>query len=131
MRLRSSFLLPTALLVLGACGGGGGDTTNTGNNPTSPTNPTNPVTPTAPVETNAVSVDNDVFTPSSIKVATGTQVTWTWSQNAATHNVTLADGTGSGDKNAGDSFIKAFATAGTFSYRCTIHPSMTGSVQVQ
>ena len=131
MRLRPSFLLPAALLVLGACGGGGGDSSSN-NNPTSPNTPNdpNPTTPSAPVETNAISVSNDAFTPANIKVTPNTQVTWTWVQGASTHNVTVSDGTGSGDQSSNYVFSKNFPTAGTFTYRCTIHPNMTGSVLV-
>jgi len=110
MRLRPSFVLPAALLVLGACGGGGGDTSSN-NNPTSPNTPNNPnPTPTGPVQTSAVDVSDDTFTPASIQVAVNTQVRWTWVQGASAHNVTVSDGTASGDKTGGDSFNKTFAT---------------------
>ncbi len=130
MRLRPSFLLPTALLILGACGGGGDTSSN--NNPTSPTDPNNPnpTNPPAPVQTSAVDVSDNTFTPSSIQVAVNTTVRWSWVQGASIHNVTISDGTGSGNKSGGDSFSKTFSTAGTFTYQCTIHPSMTGSVLV-
>src|SRR6476620_4928649 len=108
MRLRPSFLLPTALLILGACGGGGGDTSSN-NNPTSPTDPNNPnPNPTAPVQTSAVDVSDNTFTPSSIQVAINTTVRWSWVQGASIHNVTISDGTGSGNKSGGDSFSKTF-----------------------
>lgn len=131
MRLRPLFLLPAALLVIGGCGGGGGDTSSN-NNPTSPTNPNNPnpTSPAAPIETNAISVSDNTFTPADIKVAPNTLVTWTWVQGASAHNVTISDGSGSGDQSSNYVFSKNFPTAGTFTYRCTIHPSMTGSVLV-
>jgi plastocyanin len=83
------------------------------------------------VATNDVTVSNDFFSPADIKIAVGSTVTWTWDQNAAIHNVTFNDGSGSADLTAGATFKKAFPTAGTFSFHCTIHPSMTGSVLVQ
>ena len=125
MRFHSSYLLPVAALIV-ACGGGG-DSTNGGITPTTPTTPTTPVTPTL---TNQVTVSDNVFTPSSIQVSPGTTVTWTWASDASTHNVTISGGN-SGDKVAGATFTKNFATAGTFNYQCTIHPGMNGSVLVQ
>lgn len=116
-----------ALIAATACGSSGGSiagtTTGTGN-----TNP--PTPPPAPTQTNAVSVGNDFFSPTAIQVSPGTTVTWTWSADAVTHNVTFTDGTGSGDKGASATFSKTFATPGTFNYQCTIH-AMQGSVLVQ
>lgn len=84
-----------------------------------------------PVATNAVTVSDNTFSPNAITVAPGTNVTWTWSGASSIHNVTFGDGTGSGDKGAGSTFSKTFTTAGTFTYQCTIHAGMTGSVVVQ
>lgn len=79
---------------------------------------------------NSVDIKGFAFSPASIKVAVGTTVKWTNSDSAA-HTVT-ADGGTFDSKNLanGASFSQAFATAGTFTYKCTIHPSMTGSVVV-
>jgi plastocyanin len=84
----------------------------------------------SPVQTNQVSIGNNFFTAPSILVPVGTTVTWTWEPGAVTHNVTFGDGS-SGDKNAGATYTRTFTTAGTFTYHCTIHPGMTGSVLVQ
>jgi len=130
MRARLYMAALSALLVVAACGGsdstsptpgattGGSPGGNTGGNPT-------------PVASNAVTVNNDFFTAPAITVAVGTTVTWTWSPDAITHNVTFADGTTSGDKAANASYSRTFSTAGTFTYRCTIHSGMTGTVTVQ
>ena len=86
---------------------------------------------TTPTVTTAVAVGNNTFTPSAIQVSVGATVTWTWDANAITHNVTFADGGGSGDMGAGATFTKKFSTAGTFAYSCTIHNGMNGSVLVK
>jgi plastocyanin len=134
MRARFSRAALAALIVAAACGGasstsptpggttggssgGAGGTTGGGNS--------------TPVSTNAVTVNNDFFTPPAITVPVGTTVTWTWSQDAITHNVTFADGTTSGDKTANATYSRQFSSAGTFTYRCTIHAGMTGTVTVQ
>jgi plastocyanin len=133
MRLRYSILFPAVLFALGACGGGGGDSSNGPSSPTSPNPPSNPnppAPPGTPVATDQVEVGNDLFSPASITVPVNTTVHWTWSSDAREHNVTGANGLASGDKVAGDSYDKLFATAGTFAYHCTIHATMTGSVLV-
>jgi plastocyanin len=83
-----------------------------------------------PVATNQVSVGNDFFNAPNIVVPAGTTVTWTWSVSATDHNVTFSDAS-SGDKTAGATYSRQFNTAGTFSYHCTLHAGMTGSVLVQ
>lgn len=84
-----------------------------------------------PVATSSVTVSDDLFSPKAITIAPGTTVTWTWSGAASLHNVTFTDGTTSGDKGAGSTYTRTFATAGTFTYLCTLHAGMTGSVVVQ
>lgn len=129
MRARLYTAALSALLVVAACGGS--DSTSptpgaTGGNPGGGTGG-NP----SPVASNAVTVNNDFFTAAAITVPVGTTVTWSWSPDAITHNVTFADGTTSGDKGANASYSQKFSTAGTFTYRCTIHTGMTGTVTVQ
>jgi plastocyanin len=86
---------------------------------------------TIPVQSHAVSVINDFFSPTNVQVAVGTTVTWTWGSGAASHNVTFSDGASSGDKSGGATYSRTFNTAGTYAYHCTIHPGMAGSVLVQ
>ena len=48
-----------------------------------------------------------------------------------THKLTALDGTfRSGDLQEGDEFSHLFRAAGTFAYRCAIHPDMRGTVKV-
>lgn len=65
-----------------------------------------------------------------ITVAAGTEVTIT-NQDGATHTWTSDDGLwDSGNLGGGDSFSFTFAEAGTFTFHCNIHGSMTGSITV-
>jgi len=132
MRLAQSIVLPAVLVVLGACGGGGdsGGTPTSPSTPSTPSNPSPPSTPSGPVATDQVEVGNNTFTPANITVPINTTVKWTWGPDATIHNVNGSGGLASGDKTAGDSYSKAFTTAGTFNYSCTIHPGMAGSVLV-
>jgi plastocyanin len=123
--------LTIAMLVVAAgCGGGGDSSSIAGTTPgTTGGTPTPTGGTTAPTSTNAVTISDNQFTPAAILVPVGTTVTWTWAQNASTHNVTFPDGTGSGDHSSG-TFQRTFPSAGTFSYLCTLH-GMAGTVTVQ
>ena len=109
-------LAAVAMAAASACGG---DSTIPGGGDGAP-----------PVASNQVSIGNDFFTAPNIVVPAGTTVTWTWNSGAEEHNVTFSDAS-SGDKSGGASFSRQFTTPGTFSYRCTLHAGMTGSVLVQ
>ena len=71
------------------------------------------------------------YSPNPTTVAVGTTVIWTNGDNTA--HTTTSDGNvwNSGSLNPGSTFSFMFNTAGTFTYHCTIHPGMVGSVVVQ
>jgi plastocyanin len=79
---------------------------------------------------NEVFIQGMAFTPATITVAANTTITWT-NKDAIAHTVTsdtkLFD---SGSIGANGTYSHTFATAGTFSYHCTVHPTMTASVIV-
>jgi plastocyanin len=77
-----------------------------------------------------VSVANMRFTPAILKTTLGSTVTWSF-PDAMAHTTTSNQGFwNSGPKSGGATFAHTFGSAGSFAYRCTIHPSMTGTVQV-
>jgi plastocyanin len=79
---------------------------------------------------NDVFIQGMAFSPSTITVTAGTAVTWT-NKDAVTHNVTSNPALfSSGGLVQGATYSFTFATPGTYSYKCTIHPSMTGTVIV-
>jgi plastocyanin len=81
--------------------------------------------------TSTVAIDNLAFTPGSITVAVGDSITWTNNQAGVPHTATAdAGGFDSGRLSTGQSFSFTFSTPGTFTYHCTIHPFMHGSVTV-
>ncbi len=85
-----------------------------------------------PVATTAVEMKGSAFTPSAIKVASGATVTWT-NSDGIDHNVTF-DGAAvpaSGNFSTGNKALTMPAAAGTYTYKCTLHPGMSGSVLVQ
>jgi plastocyanin len=71
------------------------------------------------------------FSPNPIRITAGSTVTWT-NTTAPTHTSTSDAGAWNTGNIAsgGTSSAVAFPTAGTFTYHCAIHPSMTGSVIV-
>ncbi len=79
----------------------------------------------------SVTIQGFAFQPESVTVNEGDTVTWT-NEDGATHTAT-ADG-GSFDtghiSGSGGTASVTFATAGTFTYHCAIHPSMTGTIVV-
>ena len=73
------------------------------------------------------------FSPATITVVIGVNNTVVWTNKDSTpHTVTsttkLFD---SGNMNAGDTFTFTFTTAGTYSYACSYHPWMKGTVIVK
>jgi plastocyanin len=71
------------------------------------------------------------FDPSTITITTGTTITWT-NKDAIGHSVTSDTGIfDSGIINAAGTFSYTFDTAGTFTYHCKIHSTMTASVIVK
>ena len=72
------------------------------------------------------------FNPDSTTVKTGTTVTWTFLDDSD-HNVEpvgTTELTKSPDLQGGKTFTFKPTKAGTISYRCGIHNSMTGSIVV-
>jgi plastocyanin len=90
------------------------------------------VVPAQAGSSKTVSVKNNGFSPGSVAIKKGGNVTWKWTQGGVAHNVTPASGA-AGSKTSskkGFTFTKTFSKAGTFKYVCTIHSSMKVTVTV-
>lgn len=77
-----------------------------------------------------VNVQFDAFGPARVDVLVGEQVRW---ENVSErgHTVTAEDGAfDSGELPPGGTFAHGFTAAGTYGYRCVLHPTMTGEVEV-
>jgi plastocyanin len=83
------------------------------------------------IATTAVTIQKFAFGPAAIVVKVGTTITWTNMDDEA-HTVFFAfDGSRSPILvNNANVYHKTFTTPGTFTYHCTIHPFMTGNVEV-
>jgi len=73
----------------------------------------------------------NAFDPSRVFITAGGTVTWTF---AAQHNVTW-EGTsptgGNIPNTSSGSVSRTFPATGTFGYQCTLHPGMSGTVEVR
>ena len=80
---------------------------------------------------NEVFIENFAFNPGTITVSVNTTITWT-NKDRVNHTVTSTTGIfDSGSLNKNETFSYTFSTAGSYPYKCTIHPYMTGTVVVQ
>jgi plastocyanin len=79
-----------------------------------------------------VVIDNFSFSPKTFTVPVGATVTWI-NHDSVPHVVVSADDQfkKSPVLKEEQRFSNAFATAGTYSYFCSIHPRMTGEITVR
>lgn len=86
------------------------------------------------VATLNVTISDFNFTPGTIKVKTGDTVIWT-NQDTTSHTVT-ADAKSSDAPDGpqiakGETYSFTFKKAGTYTYHCSLHPHMRGTVIVE
>jgi plastocyanin len=112
-------------------GSGLGEQTATAGAPALPGSPV--VTFTTFAAATVVRVGNNAFSPSAVTMQAGDSVAWQWLGTTEMHNITFAALAGAPanepDRVSGVVW-RTFTTAGTFSYQCTNHGGMTGSVTV-
>ena len=92
----------------------------------------------APTSTTAVlgskveiTISGFKFDPATVTVTIGTTVTWT-NQDSSNHTVVADDGSWKSESLAKDAtFSFTFDKAGTYTYICSVHPSMKGTIIVK
>lgn len=78
----------------------------------------------------AIEIKDFAFNSATIEVPVGTTVTWT-NQDSAPHTATADDGSfDTGRLEQGQSGSVTFDQPGTYTYTCTFHPNMKGTVVV-
>lgn len=83
----------------------------------------------ATVASNTVDIKNFSFNPPTLKVKKGTVITWTNNDSVA-HQINSTT-FGSDALTTGQSYSFTFNDGGTFDYKCSIHPSMKGTIIVE
>lgn len=106
-------IVVVAIPLLGGCYGQTGGTPNTTGTGSS------------------VAINGFAFNPATLTVSVGTTVTWT-NSDSTTHTITSDTGAfDSGNVPVGQTYTHTFGQAGTFSYHCSIHTNMKGTIIVQ
>jgi plastocyanin len=78
-----------------------------------------------------ITIDNFSFTPPTVTVKAGTQITWT-NKDDTPHTVVSEDHSlKSKVLDTDEKFTFTPSKPGTYSYFCSIHPKMTGKVVVE
>jgi plastocyanin len=77
-----------------------------------------------------VTIDNFAFSPSSLTVSAGSEVTWT-NQDDIPHSIVLPGVAHSKPLDSNDTFSYRFDKSGTYSYICGLHPHMHGEIVVR
>jgi plastocyanin len=111
-RLLLAALVGLLALTLSACG------TSDASTAAAPADPGGPT----------VAIEDLAFAPETLTVAAGATVTWVWRDGAIAHDV-AGDGFKSRVMSEG-TFSHRFDRPGTHAYVCTLHPNMTGTIEV-
>jgi plastocyanin len=79
-----------------------------------------------------VSIDNFTFAPRTLKIKTGTTVTWI-NRDDIPHGIASSNNAFAKSKtlDTDNSYSFIFTTPGTYQYFCYIHPHMVGSIVVE
>jgi plastocyanin len=123
--MRRILLALGAIAALAAAGCGGSDNGSTSSAPAS----------TAAASSSgggvAIKMANIAFDPKDVTVKVGQKVTWT-NDDSVDHNVTSQSGETIKSDNFGKGGTFSFTpkSAGKITYVCTIHPGMTGTLNV-
>jgi plastocyanin len=124
-----------SIVACGLVAAGCGSSNDSSSNSTK-TQKAAPAAPKKVGKTAAVSMKNIQFNPKSLSVAKGTTVTWT-NDDSMNHDVTKTGGpgpqfaSGSGNLAQGATYKQTLSTPGTIKYVCTVHPGMTGTINVK
>lgn len=81
-------------------------------------------------EPSTVVLKDIAFKPGTVSIKTGGTVTWRFEDKGIPHNVVANDESFKSDIRDSGVFKHTFDKPGTFSYSCTVHPGMNGTVKV-
>jgi len=119
MRLRLSILAGLIALSIG-CGSSSPSTPDNGGSGTS-----------VSIVNGSSTLTTNAYSPNPVTISVGGTVTWV-NNDVTAHTATANDGSfDSGSIASGGRFSRTFNSAGSFPYRCTLHPGMVGTVTVR
>lgn len=79
----------------------------------------------------AVRIENFAFEPATLEIAAGDTVTWR-NADEEIHAVIADDASfRSAGIDGDETYSHAFPRRGTYTYRCALHPHMTGTIVVK
>jgi plastocyanin len=81
-------------------------------------------------EDSIITIDNFSFSPAQLVVKAGTTMTWK-NQDDIPHTVVSAGKFKSKALDTDDSYSFTFTAAGDYTYFCSLHPHMTGTIKVE
>jgi plastocyanin len=109
--VRRSFVVVTLVVLLAACGSAAQAPRPTTDGP-------------------MVELRDNLFHPAQLEVAVGTTVTWWWNDGMfGGHDVVMPEVFSVPEQTSG-TFQHQFDTPGTYTYVCTLHDGMTGTIIV-
>jgi plastocyanin len=122
-------VLAGATVVIAGC---------TSSSNTSPSSANNAVTSTASTSTaststasqNPIAIQNYAFSPSTLTIRKGANVTWKNDDSVQHMVVSDSPAFSSPLLNTGDTYTFQFNSTGTYSYHCSIHTYMKGTITV-
>jgi len=85
---------------------------------------------TASAATRTVTLRDIAFNPARLTIARGDTVVWRWRDGGTRHDIASRSFRGASARSSG-TVARTFRTAGTFRYRCTLHPGMNGAIVVR
>jgi plastocyanin len=131
---RLAFLLVSSLALVAACGGGtssppGQSASQAGSPPAS--QPAAAACEEVASGTVTVDIEGNAYSPDPVSAGVGEAIQWT-NADAVPHTATLDEGDCGTDNIAtGATLGLVFNEAGTYTYHCTVHPEMTGTIEIE
>ena len=127
-----TFVIAAALLGFAGCSSSyNSSPSSTSSTPATPSSTSTGPSVTAGIPGGASVLSTTAFGTNPLMVAVGTTVAWTNNDSIAHTSTADAGQWNSGTINPGQTFRFTFSNAGTYTYHCTIHPNMVGTVTVQ
>lgn len=80
-------------------------------------------------EGHKVEIKDFSFNPKNLQIKAGVTVEWT-NKDSVAHKIKFDSGEESPTMQSGETYEKLFTKNGTYSYICSIHPSMKGTIIV-